>query len=159
MSETMSELSNLTPPVGAVHKKKRVGRGESSGWGKTSGVGGKGQTARQGKGKPGIGFEGGQMPLHRRLPKRGFFSRNRVEYAIINLGALAELEADTVVDLDYLRNRGMVKKGLACLKVLAEGELAVKLTVRAHKFSAAAVEKINAAGGQAVLIEHDQLEH
>ncbi len=149
----MSELSNLHPSVGAVHKKKRVGRGESSGWGKTSGVGGKGQTARQGKGKPGIGFEGGQMPLHRRLPKRGFFSRNRIEYAIVNVGEFSEFAAGTVVDLDYLRSRGMVKKGLDFLKVLAEGELSTKLVVRAHKFSEAAVKKITEAGGQVELVE------
>lgn len=151
---TMSELSNLHPPVGAVHKKKRVGRGESSGLGKTAGVGGKGQTARQGKGKPGIGFEGGQMPLHRRLPKRGFFSRNRIEYAIVNVGEFSDkFEAGAVVDLDSLRNRGMVKKGLAYLKVLAEGELTTKLVVRAHKFSKAAIEKITAVGGQVELVE------
>ncbi len=149
----MSELSNLHPSVGAVHKKKRVGRGESSGWGKTSGVGGKGQTARQGKGKPGIGFEGGQMPLHRRLPKRGFFSRNRIEYAIVNVGEFSGFAAGTVVDLDYLRSRGMVKKGLDFLKVLAEGELSTKLVVRAHKFSEAAVKKITEAGGQVELVE------
>ena len=86
----MSELSNLQPAPGAVRKKKRIGRGESSGWGKTAGKGHKGQLARAGKGKPRLGFEGGQMPLARRLPKRGFTPRNRIEYAVINLGQLGD---------------------------------------------------------------------
>lgn len=94
------------------------------------------------------------MPLHRRLPKRGFFSRNRIEYAIVNVGEFSDkFEAGAVVDLDSLRNRGMVKKGLAYLKVLAEGELTTKLVVRAHKFSKAAIEKITAVGGQVELVE------
>ena len=91
----MSELSQLRPQEGSIKKKKRVGRGESSGLGKTAGVGHKGQKARQGMGKPKRGFEGGQMPLARRLPKRGFVSRNRIEYAIINVGQLAGIEAGT----------------------------------------------------------------
>jgi large subunit ribosomal protein L15 len=145
----MSELSNLRPQEGSVRKKKRVGRGESSGLGKTSGVGHKGQNARQGMGKPRRGFEGGQMPLYRRLPKRGFISRNRVEYAIINVGQLAEIDANTEVDINFLRERGMIKKGPSLLKVLGDGELNTPLVVYADKFSAKAVELIAQAGGQA----------
>lgn len=149
----MSELSNLKPPAGAVRKKKRLGRGESSGWGKTAGAGHKGAKARSGGGKPAPGFEGGQMPLSRRLPTRGFTSRNRKVYAIVNLSQLADFEAGAVVDIDALRARGLVKKGLDELKILAQGELAHGLTVRAHKFSKAAIEKITAAGGSVELIE------
>ena len=145
----MSELSQLRPQEGSIRKKKRVGRGESSGLGKTAGVGHKGQKARQGKGKPKRGFEGGQMPLARRLPKRGFYSRNRVEYAIVNIGNLSEISANTVVTLEYLRERGMVKKGIDRLKVLGDGELNVALTVYAEKFSASAAAAIEKAGGQA----------
>ncbi|MAD60198.1 MAG: 50S ribosomal protein L15 [Myxococcales bacterium] len=144
----MSELSNLRPQEGSVRKKKRVGRGESSGLGKTAGVGHKGQKARQGMGKPKRGFEGGQMPLYRRLPKRGFISRNRTEYAIINVGQLAEIEANTEVDINYLRERGMIKKGPSLLKVLGDGELGNPLVVYADKFSAKAAELITQAGGQ-----------
>jgi large subunit ribosomal protein L15 len=147
----MSELSNLKPPVGAVRKKKRVGRGESSGLGKTAGKGHKGQKARQGKGKPGRGFEGGQMPLARRLPKRGFVKRNRVEYAIVNVGQLNEVDANTVVDIDFLRSRGMIKKGPDLLKVLGDGELKTSLVVHAHKFSKTAEAQITAAGGEVKL--------
>jgi large subunit ribosomal protein L15 len=144
----MSELSNLKAPVGAVRKKKRVGRGESSGMGKTSGVGHKGQKARQGKGKPKRGFEGGQMPLARRLPKRGFISRNRVVYAIINVGQLNEIEANSEIDIHFLRARGMIKKGPSKLKVLGDGELTTPLKISAHKFSKKATEIITAAGGE-----------
>ena len=144
----MSELSNLKAPVGAVRKKKRVGRGESSGQGKTAGVGHKGQKARQGKGKPKRGFEGGQMPLARRLPKRGFISRNRVVYAIINVGQLNEIEANSEVDIHFLRARGMIKKGPNLLKVLGDGELTTPLKVSAHKFSKKATDIITAAGGE-----------
>ena len=149
----MNELSNLTPPAGAVKKKKRVGRGESSGWGKTAGAGHKGQKARRGNSKPARGFEGGQMPLHRRLPKRGFTSRNRVEYAIVNLSQLTAFEEGAVVDLTHLQERGIAKKGRSLLKVLANGELTAAITVKAHKFSASAAAKIAAAGGTAELIE------
>jgi len=147
----MSELSNLKAPAGAVRKKKRVGRGESSGRGKTAGMGHKGQKARQGKGKPGRGFEGGQMPLARRLPKRGFVSRNRIEYAIINVGQLSEVEADSVVDINFLRERGMIKKGPSLLKILGDGELKSALIVHAHKFSKTAEAQITAAGGEVKL--------
>jgi large subunit ribosomal protein L15 len=149
----MSELSKLTPPPGAVKKKKRVGRGESSGWGKTSGGGGKGQTVRSGRRKPRRGFEGGQMPLARRLPKRGFVSRNRVEYATVNLASFADAADGTVVDLNWLRENGRVRKNGELLKVLAEGEIKVKVTVRAQKFSKAAVAKITEAGGTVEVLE------
>ena len=149
----MNELSNLKPPVGAVRKKKRVGRGESSGWGKTAGAGHKGQKARSGNSKPARGFEGGQMPLHRRLPKRGFRSRNRVEYAIVNLAQLVAFDEGAVVDLTTLQERGIAKKGRSLLKILANGELSSAITVKAHKFSASAAAKIAAAGGTAELIE------
>lgn len=149
----MSELSSLKPPAGAVRKKKRKGRGESSGWGKTAGLGHKGAKARQGNGKPARGFEGGQMPLARRLPKRGFRSRNRVEYAIVNVGQLQDFTAGSVVDLDALRSHGLVKKNRELLKVLADGDLSVELTIRAHKFSKAAIEKVTSAGGSVELIE------
>lgn len=149
----MNELSRLTPPEGAVKKKKRVGRGESSGWGKTSGGGGKGQTVRSGRRKPRRGFEGGQMPLARRLPKRGFVSRNRVEYATVNVSAFSEVADGTIIDLNWLRQNGLVRKSGGLLKVLAEGDLKVKLTVRAQKFSKAAVEKITQAGGTVEVLE------
>lgn len=150
----MNELSNLTHAPGAVKKKKRVGRGESSGWGKTAGAGHKGQKARSGGGKPARGFEGGQMPLHRRLPKRGFRSRNRIEYAIVNLEQLVDFTSETVIDLALLQERGIAKKGRSLLKILANGELSAAITVRAHKFSASAAAKIAAAGGTAELIEN-----
>jgi len=149
----MNELSNLTAPEGATRKKKRIGRGESSGWGKTAGVGEGGQKSRRGRRKPRRGFEGGQMPLSRRLPKRGFVSRNRVEYAVVNLGDLTGFETGAVVDADALRARGMIKKNRNWLKVLADGELTVSLVIRAHKFSRAAIAKIEAAGGTVELIE------
>ena len=148
----MSELSRLTPAPGAVSRKKRLGRGDGSGLGKTSGKGHKGQKARSGGRKPRPGFEGGQMPLARRLPKRGFVSRNRVEYAIVNLAQLADFEAGSVVDIDTLRSQGLLKKGRDLVKSLAEGEISTALKVHAHKFSKAAVEKITAAGGEAVVV-------
>jgi large subunit ribosomal protein L15 len=149
----MSELSNLKPAPGSIRKKKRIGRGESSGWGKTSGAGHKGQKARRGNSKPAPGFEGGQMPLARRLPKRGFVSRNRIEYAIVNVGKLEALGESSDFDLEILEARGVVKKGRGRLKVLAQGDISRAITVRAHKFSAAAVEKITAAGGTVEIIE------
>ncbi len=149
----MSELSNLEAPIGANKRRRRIGRGESSGWGKTAGMGGKGQKGRQGGGKPGHGFEGGQMPLQRRLPKRGFRSENRIEYAVVNLRDLVAFEAGAIIDPDTLRSRGLVKKGHDLLKVLGDGDVAVALTIRAHHFSKSAVEKISGAGGTVELIE------
>jgi large subunit ribosomal protein L15 len=116
-------------------------------------MGGKGQTARQGRGKPARGFEGGQMPLSRRLPKRGFSSLEPVEYAIINVRDLQGFSAGTVIDPELLRSRGLVKKGHEMLKVLGDGDLSIALSVRAHQFSKSAIEKINGAGGTVELIE------
>jgi large subunit ribosomal protein L15 len=144
----MNELTRLTPPRGGgVKEKKRVGRGQASGTGKTAGRGGKGQKARTGN-MNFIGFEGGQMPIQRRLPKRGFSNPFRVEYALINIGDLESLGLPEV-DLDKLVDAGAIKVRKAGLKVLGDGELTRAVTVRAHKFSASAREKIEKAGGKA----------
>ena len=141
-------LNNLRPPKGAKHSKKRVGRGQGSGQGKTAGRGHKGAKSRSGY-KFKRGFEGGQMPLHRRVPKRGFHNPFRVEYEIVNLDTLGErFDPGTVVTPDLLRERGL-ETGNLQLKVLARGDLAKALTVRAHRFSGKAAEKIAAAGGAA----------
>jgi len=144
----MNELSNLKPPAGAKQKRKRVGRGESSGHGKTSGRGHKGSKSRSGGQIP-AAYEGGQMPLIRRLPKRGFTNIFRAEYVLVSLRDLAKFEAGSVVDLAALLEKGVIRsvRG-AGVKVLANGELTVALTVKAHQFSRAAREKIEAAGGK-----------
>ena len=140
-------LSNLRPPKGAKHSKKRVGRGQGSGNGKTAGRGHKGAKSRSGF-KHKSGFEGGQMPLHRRVPKRGFFNPFRQEFDVVNLDTLAErFDAGVDVTPDLLRERGLVGRD-ALVKVLARGEISKALTVRAHKFSGKAAEKIAAAGGK-----------
>jgi len=140
------KLHELKPAPGSRKKKKRLGRGISAGQGKTAGKGHKGQNARSGGGvRP--GFEGGQNPIYRRLPKRGFTNPNRVEYAIINLDTLNRFEEGTVVTPELLKEQGIVKNLKDGLKVLGNGELTKKLTVKAHKFSQSATEKINAAGG------------
>lgn len=140
------KLHELKPATGARKAKKRIGRGISAGQGKTSGRGHKGQNARSGGGvRP--GFEGGQNPIYRRLPKRGFTNPNRVEYAIINMDTLNRFEEGTVVTPELLVEKGVLKNLKGGLKVLGNGELQKKLTVKAHKFSASAIEKINAAGG------------
>jgi large subunit ribosomal protein L15 len=140
------DLSNLKPPKGATRNRKRVGRGPGSGQGKTAGRGNKGAQSRSGY-KQKRGFEGGQMPLHRRLPKRGFFNLFRVEYAVVNLDDLAaRFAAGTVVTPDMLRAERLVTTKQK-IKVLARGDIAVALTVQAHKFSGKAAEKIAAAGG------------
>ena len=147
------DLSNLKPPEGATHSKKRVGRGQGSGNGKTAGRGEKGAQSRSGF-KHKRGFEGGQMPLHRRVPKRGFHNPFRVEYAVVNLDPLAErFEAGTVVTPELLRERGLVKGAAQPVKVLARGEITKALTVRAHKFSGKAAEKIAAAGAATSVTE------
>lgn len=143
-------LNELSPPKGANHRRKRLGRGESSGRGKTSGRGHKGQKARAG-GFHKKGFEGGQMPLQRRLPKRGFHSLNRCEYAVVNVGVLAGFQANSEVDERVLREQGFVKKIKDGLKILGDGEISVPLVVKADKFSKSAKEKIEKAGGKAVL--------
>lgn len=140
-------LNELKPVDGARHYKKRVGRGVGSGMGKTSTRGHKGQNARSGGGvRP--GYEGGQTPLFKRLPKRGFTNIHRKEYAVVNLGDLNErFEAGAVVDLAALKQAGLVKKEYEGVKILSNGELTKALTIKAHKFSKAANEKISAAGG------------
>ena len=144
-------MSDLRPPRGARRPKKRVGRGYGSGSGVTSGRGHKGQKSRSGFRRK-RGFEGGQMPLHRRVPKRGFFNPFRVEYAVVNLDTLAErFDADTEVTPALLRERGVVRSN-KLVKVLARGGLDVSLTVKAHRFSEKAAELIAAAGGRAEVV-------
>jgi large subunit ribosomal protein L15 len=147
----MNELTRLTPPRGGgVKEKKRVGRGQASGTGKTAGRGGKGQKARTGN-MNFIGFEGGQMPIQRRQPKRGFTNPFRVEYALVNVGALEGLGL-AEVDLDKLVEVGAVKDRKGGLKILGDGELTKAVSVRAHRFSGSAKEKIEKAGGKAEVI-------
>jgi large subunit ribosomal protein L15 len=146
------DLSNLRPPKGAKHAKKRVGRGEGSGTGVTAGRGLKGAQSRSGY-KSKRGFEGGQMPLHRRVPKRGFHNPFRVEYAVVNLDAIGErFEAGAEVTPERLRETGLVHGKKAPIKVLGRGELAKALTIKAHKFSGRAAERIAAAGGRAEVL-------
>lgn len=142
------ELNTLRPALGATRDRKRIGRGPGSGHGKTATKGHKGQKARSG-GSIKAGFEGGQMPLQRRLPKRGFTPLTRTEYAIVNLKQLNSFADGAVIDLLSLMECGIVKKGLDGLKILADGTLERSLTVKAHRFSGAAKEKITAAGGTA----------
>ena len=145
------KLDDLKPAVKKV-ERNRVGRGMASGNGKTSGRGHKGQKARSGGGVR-RGFEGGQTPLYRRLPKRGFSNANfKVEYAVINLSDLNRFDNDTVVTPELLKETGIVKKQLSGIKVLGNGVLEKKLTVKAHKFSMTAKEKIEAAGGKVEVI-------
>ena len=143
-------LSNLNRPLGANGKKKRVGRGMGSGMGKTSARGHKGQRSRSGS-RLMRGFEGGQMPLHRRLPKRGFTNIFRIEYCVVNLDRIAELNVATV-NPDVLRKAGVVRKTGALIKILSVGELSSAVTVHAHKFSKSAQEKITQAGGTVEVI-------
>ncbi|WP_139492778.1 50S ribosomal protein L15 [Brevibacillus dissolubilis] len=145
------KLHELKPAEGSRHVRKRLGRGIGSGLGKTSGKGHKGQNARSGGGvRP--GFEGGQNPLYRRLPKRGFNNINRKEYAIVSLDALNRFEEGTVVTPELLKETGVISAIRDGVKVLANGELTVKLTVKAHKFSNTAVEKIAQVGGTTEVI-------
>ncbi|WP_134704786.1 50S ribosomal protein L15 [Ammoniphilus sp. YIM 78166] len=145
------KLHELKPAEGSRKERKRVGRGTSSGWGKTAGRGHKGQKARSGGGvRP--GFEGGQNPLYRRLPKRGFTNPNRVEYAEVNLDRLNRFEANTEVTPELLLETGVVSSLKDGVKILGNGELTVALTVKANKFSQSAVEKIEAAGGKTEVI-------
>jgi large subunit ribosomal protein L15 len=145
------KLHELSPAPGSKKTRNRVGRGIGSGNGKTAGRGHKGQNARSGGGvRP--GFEGGQNPLYRRLPKRGFTNRNRVEYAIVNLQELNKFAAGTEVTPEVLLESGIVKNAKDGIKVLGTGELTVQLTVKANKFSQSAVEKIQAAGGKTEVI-------
>jgi large subunit ribosomal protein L15 len=145
------DLSNLRKPKGATHAKKRIGRGQGSGNGKTAGRGHKGAKSRSGF-KHKRGFEGGQMPLHRRVPKRGFHNLFREEYEVVNLDTLGDrFDAGVEVTPELLRERGLVGRS-GPIKVLARGEVGKALTVRAHKFSGKAAEKIQAAGGKAEVL-------
>ena len=145
-------LHDLKPRPGAKHRRKRLGQGESSGHGKTSGRGGKGQTARSGSSIR-IGFEGGQMPLIRRIPKRGFNNaRHTVAYCPVNLESLNQFDDGARVDSDIIRNAGLANGPVKLVKILGDGELKKKLTVVAHKFSASAKQKIEAAGGKCEII-------
>jgi len=145
------ELHRLTPAKGATHKKKRVGRGPGSGHGKTACRGSKGQRSRAGHSLK-LGFEGGQMPLHRRIPKRGFHNIFRREFAAINVSQLNRFPAGSTVTPEDLVRQGIIKRTVHGVKILAEGELKTKLVVQAHKFSAGAAKKIAAAGGKAEVI-------
>ncbi len=145
------KLHELKPAAGSRKAPKRVGRGPGSGTGKTAGRGHNGQKSRSGYSRM-RGFEGGQMPLHRRLPKRGFTNIFRTVYRIINIEKLNGFEAGSVIGPDALQDAGLLKKGSDQIKILGNGELNVALTVRAHRFTGAAAEKIEAAGGKAEVI-------
>jgi large subunit ribosomal protein L15 len=145
-------LETLAPNPGSTKKKKRVGRGRGSGTGKTSGRGQKGQKSRAGHHGARVGFEGGQMPMQRALPKRGFKNPFRVEAFPINIGTLAERFEEGVVDVDVLRASGLVPKKAKVIKILGNGNVDKKLTVKAHRFSKSAREKIEAAGGVAEVV-------
>ncbi|AFK86046.1 50S ribosomal protein L15 [Thermoanaerobacterium saccharolyticum] len=144
-------LHDLKPAEGSRKERKRVGRGIGSGLGKTSGRGHKGQKARSG-GNIRPGFEGGQMPLTRRLPKRGFTNIFKKEYAIVNLSVLDNFEDGTVVTPELLIEKGIIKKIKDGVKILGSGDLGKKLTVKAHKFSKSAIDKIESIGGKAEVI-------
>ena len=146
------KLNSMYPAEGATKNRKRIGRGTSSGTGKTARKGHKGQNARSGGGvRP--GFEGGQLPLFRRLPKRGFSNAKfKTEYAIINLSDLNKFENDTVITPELLKEMGLVKNQIDGIKVLGNGTLEKKLTIKAHKFSSVAKEQIEKLGGKAEVI-------
>lgn len=145
------KLQELSPAPGSVRDVKRIGRGHGSGQGKTAGKGHKGQKARAGRGMQ-VGFEGGQMPLQRRVPKRGFVNIFATTYATINVGSLNVFEDGAVVDAAALKEAGLIKKSYDGVKVLANGNLTKKLTVKVAAYSEAAKTKIEAAGGKAEVI-------
>ncbi len=145
------KLHDLHPFPGSKTKKKRLGRGHGSGHGKTSGKGHKGLLARSGRANQ-IGFEGGQMPLARRLPKRGFTNVFRIEYTVVNIQALSAQESISDFNLSVFRELGLLKGRNTRLKILGEGDVSRSLVVEAHKFSGSAKQKIEAAGGQAKVI-------
>jgi large subunit ribosomal protein L15 len=145
-SLTLASLSNLRPPRGSRHRKVRVGRGMGSKLGKTSGSGDKGQKSRRGYSRR-RGFEGGQMPLHRRMPKRGFHNPFSVEYSVLNLEELNVFPAGETVTPELLRAHGFVRRSRDRVKILGDGELTTKIAIHAHAFSASAKEKITKAGG------------
>jgi large subunit ribosomal protein L15 len=142
----MIDLSNLKAVAGSRKKKQRVGRGNASGMGTTSGRGAKGQKARSGGSVP-QWFEGGQMPIYRRLPKRGFKNRFRTEYAVVNIRDLAIFEKGSVIDRKALRERGKIPSLNVSVKLLGDGEIAIPLTVKLEKASQTAIDKIAKAGG------------
>lgn len=144
-------LSELKPAEGSNHKSWRRGRGHASGNGKTAGRGHKGQGARSGTGGK-AGFEGGQMPLYRRLPKRGFTCRNSKEIIAINVGTLNVFDNDAIVDIDALKTVGLINNPKDGVKILGVGELEKKLTIKVNYYSESAVQKIEAAGGKAEVI-------
>ena len=145
-------LNNLRPPKGARKPRKRVGRGPGSGHGKTATRGNKGAKSRSGF-RFKRGFEGGQMPLHRRVPKRGFHNPFRIEYAVVNLDTIVDVfDAGSSVTPELLRERGLVRESRVPIKVLGRGDVTKPLTVHAHKFSESAAQKIAAAGGKAEVI-------
>ncbi len=149
------DLSNLQPAKGSIKKRKRVARGIGSGRGRTAGRGFNGQKSRSGYSRR-FGFEGGQMPIHRRLPKFGFRNINRIEYKAINIDTLDKLAKDnsmTVIDVESLRNAGFIQKN-DLVKILGNGELTAKIEVKAHAFSKSAVEAIEKAGGKVEKIEN-----
>lgn len=146
------KLHDLKPARGSRSAVKRVGRGSGSGQGRTAGRGDKGQKSRSGYSRK-RGFEGGQMPLHRRLPKRGFTNIFRREWCAVNLSRLAELPAGTEVTPELLRSRGWVPSRALPVKILAVGDLGAALTIKAHRFSKAAITKIEAAGGKVEMLE------
>ena len=147
------KLHDMSPTPGSRHRRKRVGRGDSSGWGKSAGRGEKGQSIRTGSVSRPF-FEGGQIPLFRRLPKRGFKNADRVIYALVNLNILeANFNAGDVVDEASLREKKLLGKARHAIKILANGEITKALTVKAAKFSAAAAAKIEAAGGKVEIAE------
>jgi len=143
-------LHSLSPNPGATKKRKRVGRGPGSGYGKTAGRGQKGQKARAGSHGAIVGFEGGQMPMQRRLPKRGFKNQFRVEAFPVNVGVLERFDGE--VDIDTLRSAGLIPRSAKLVKVLGNGELTKSLTVKAHRFSKSAIAKLEAAGGKAEVV-------
>lgn len=146
------KLHELKKNPGATHSKKIVGRGPGSGLGKTSGKGHKGQNARSGGGVRPV-FEGGQLPLYRRLPKRGFSNAKfKTEYAVINVGDLNKFDEGTVITPELLKETGFVKKQLCGIKVLGDGEIDKKITIRAHRFSSTALEKLEKSGSKAEVI-------
>lgn len=152
----MAELHDLHPPEGSNRDRKRVGRGQGSGTGKTSGRGQKGQNSRSGGGVP-AGFEGGQMPLQRRIPKRGFSNRNRVEYQVVNVRDLERLDVSDVTP-KVLRAGGLIRSLRLPVKILGVGDVDRALNVSAHAFSGSARAKIEAAGGSASVVgSHDEL--
>ncbi len=145
------KLNELKPAPGSKKNRKRIGRGQGSGYGGTSGKGHKGQNSRSGGGvRP--GFEGGQMPLHRRLPKRGFHNKFATEVAEVNLRDLGRFEAGSVVDAQALAEAGLIKGSFDAIKLLGQGEISIALTIKVDRASAGAVAKVEAAGGTVELI-------